>query len=344
MFSHIHVCTSRILNCKVQFFEVHMLHNLILHSWFVVGNFYRIHSAFKYGARKLGWILLLPEERMEAELEKFFVNTLDRHCWSSAPLKTCFQDKACLKPASGFRGEKTSGTEVFFSNISSTGCKFPGNVRKLETAFVMDTSDSNDTPIMSSSHFNQVNVVLDNSYCAPQKGFLGLIGSQFTPDCFNNDGAYFTLEVEHKDEDFNKRCNGSTRSFDDVGKLLDLCGDYDSCLRNLRHSQIRDKYSISPPTRPISPPMSPHRQKSYPWQAIHQSGIRNHNVASGVDHNGFAMGLQSNPVNHLAIVLKEKRRPQGIGTYFPRTVFHETYLIFFYNQLPAFKFSWRCMK
>lgn len=131
MFSHIHVCTSRILNCKVQFFEVHMLHNLILHSWFVVGNFYRIHSAFKYGARKLGWILLLPEERMEAELEKFFVNTLDRHCWSSAPLKTCFQDKACLKPASGFRGEKTSGTEVFFSNISSTGCKFPGNVRKL---------------------------------------------------------------------------------------------------------------------------------------------------------------------------------------------------------------------
>ncbi|CAK9326891.1 unnamed protein product [Citrullus colocynthis] len=115
------------------------------------GNFYRIHGAFEYGARKLGWILLLPEERMEAELEKFFVNTLDRHCWSSAPLKTCFQDKACLKPASGFRGEKTSGTEVFFSNISSTGCKYPGNVRKLETAFVMDTSDSNDTPIMSSS-------------------------------------------------------------------------------------------------------------------------------------------------------------------------------------------------
>ncbi|CAK9326892.1 unnamed protein product [Citrullus colocynthis] len=65
--------------------------------------------------------------------------------------------------------------------------------------------------------------------------------------------------------------------------------------------------------------MSPHRQKSYPWQVIHQSGIRNPNVASGVDHNGFAMGLQSNPVNHLAIVLEEKRRPQGIGTYFPRT-------------------------
>ncbi|KAK9940965.1 hypothetical protein M0R45_017597 [Rubus argutus] len=41
------------------------------------GSFYRICSAFKYGARKLGWILLLPAERISDELNK---------CATSPPL------------------------------------------------------------------------------------------------------------------------------------------------------------------------------------------------------------------------------------------------------------------
>ncbi|KAK3024390.1 hypothetical protein RJ639_043294 [Escallonia herrerae] len=43
------------------------------------GNYYRIRSAFKYGARKLGRILLLPRERISDEIKKFFSNTLGRH-------------------------------------------------------------------------------------------------------------------------------------------------------------------------------------------------------------------------------------------------------------------------
>ncbi|KAF2287972.1 hypothetical protein GH714_003647 [Hevea brasiliensis] len=43
------------------------------------GNFYRIKSAFTYGARKLGRILSQPEESITDELYKFFSNTLDRH-------------------------------------------------------------------------------------------------------------------------------------------------------------------------------------------------------------------------------------------------------------------------
>lgn len=315
-----------------------------MHSCFFVGNFYRIRSAFKYGARKLGWIFLLPEERMEAELKKFFSNTLDRHCWtkaefpsidthfgvpvrSSAPLKTYFQDKACLEPKLGFSDEKTSGIEDSFTNISSTGCKFTGNVQ-LESAVILDTSGTNDTSDVSSSHCNQINMVLENSYHAPQNGVLGLLGSKMASDCFNKDGVCFTLEVEHKDKDFNKRCNGGTRSFDDVGKLLDLCGDYDSCFRNLRYSQICERYFIPPPALPLSPPMSPLRQKNYPLQAVYQSQIHKHIVPSGIDHNGFTMGVPVNPVNHFALVLEEKRRPQGIGTYFPRTVFHEISIFF----------------
>ncbi|KAF5476391.1 hypothetical protein F2P56_008112 [Juglans regia] len=43
------------------------------------GNFYRIRSAFTYGARKLGRILSQPEVNIDDEIREFFSNTLDRH-------------------------------------------------------------------------------------------------------------------------------------------------------------------------------------------------------------------------------------------------------------------------
>ncbi|XP_057549676.1 uncharacterized protein LOC130827830 isoform X2 [Amaranthus tricolor] len=43
------------------------------------GNFFRIRSAFSYGARKLGQILLQPQENIAEEVCNFFTNTLARH-------------------------------------------------------------------------------------------------------------------------------------------------------------------------------------------------------------------------------------------------------------------------
>ncbi|CAL9246760.1 unnamed protein product, partial [Arabidopsis halleri] len=43
------------------------------------GNFYRIRSAFTYGARKLGQIFLQSDEAIKSELRKFFSNMLLRH-------------------------------------------------------------------------------------------------------------------------------------------------------------------------------------------------------------------------------------------------------------------------
>ncbi|KAL3530970.1 hypothetical protein ACH5RR_010292 [Cinchona calisaya] len=43
------------------------------------GSFYRICSAFKYGARKLGQILSLPKNEIADEVKKFFGNTLRMH-------------------------------------------------------------------------------------------------------------------------------------------------------------------------------------------------------------------------------------------------------------------------
>ncbi|URE07361.1 hypothetical protein MUK42_21293 [Musa troglodytarum] len=49
------------------------------------GNFYRIRSAFTYGARKLGRVLLLPAENIAAEVGMFFASTLERHGTGERP-------------------------------------------------------------------------------------------------------------------------------------------------------------------------------------------------------------------------------------------------------------------
>lgn len=50
-----------------------------LSIWLCAGNYYRIRSAFKYGARKLGRILLSSPDKIGDEISKFFANTIDRH-------------------------------------------------------------------------------------------------------------------------------------------------------------------------------------------------------------------------------------------------------------------------
>ncbi|XP_022761407.1 uncharacterized protein LOC111307625 isoform X2 [Durio zibethinus] len=97
------------------------------------GNFYRIRSAFTYGARKLGWILSQAEESIADELRKFFSNTLDRHGSGQRP---DVQDPA---PFSRFRGfvstSSVSGTEscqedqTFCESESSNSSTMNGNCR-----------------------------------------------------------------------------------------------------------------------------------------------------------------------------------------------------------------------
>ncbi|KAL2496291.1 Uncharacterized protein Fot_40048 [Forsythia ovata] len=49
------------------------------------GNFYRICSAFSFGARKLGGILVQGEDHIFSELNNFFSNTIERHRSGESP-------------------------------------------------------------------------------------------------------------------------------------------------------------------------------------------------------------------------------------------------------------------
>ncbi|KAK1271818.1 hypothetical protein QJS04_geneDACA005863 [Acorus gramineus] len=68
------------------------------------GNFYRIRSAFGYGARKLGRILLLPKEDIVSEVNKFFLNTLERHGSGHRPdvqdSEVCLENMLSSRPRS----------------------------------------------------------------------------------------------------------------------------------------------------------------------------------------------------------------------------------------------------
>lgn len=62
------------------------------------GNFFRIRSAFSFGARKLGQILLQPQENIAEEVRRFFTNTLERHGQGRRP------DVQDFLPMSGCNG------------------------------------------------------------------------------------------------------------------------------------------------------------------------------------------------------------------------------------------------
>ncbi|CAM8963865.1 unnamed protein product [Rhodiola kirilowii] len=74
------------------------------------GNFFRIRSAFSYGARKLGLILSGKPEGLLGEVQKFFASTLDRHGHRQRPDvqdPSSLHSYTGLSPTSGFSGVDT---------------------------------------------------------------------------------------------------------------------------------------------------------------------------------------------------------------------------------------------
>ncbi|KAK3135980.1 hypothetical protein QOZ80_5BG0426170 [Eleusine coracana subsp. coracana] len=70
------------------------------------GNFYRIRSAFDFGARKLGKILQLPKCSTVSEVNQFFKNTLNRNCTGSRP------DVLVSSPSGGLRTDHFASDSV----------------------------------------------------------------------------------------------------------------------------------------------------------------------------------------------------------------------------------------
>ncbi|XP_015574177.1 uncharacterized protein LOC8258097 isoform X2 [Ricinus communis] len=287
------------------------------------GNFYRIRSAFKYGARKLGHILSLQSDRMINELDKFFANTLDRHGSNSL---THVKSSCLVSPTGNFDNLSSSSlsdtsSEDSIVQKSTAGC----SVRPFETSCSGNSHNA--------SHFYL------SSLHGEDGKFESGISDGTTLANFVIDGQISCTEwSESKENHFvinNSACscsNHEERDFASISQiprsfksLLDLTGDYDSHLKSVKFGQGCCFFAVSAPVLPCSP-TAPHSKNKNPWETVRQSLQLKRNVHSQINTNGI-FGHQQHFLNHLvpfttAFSSEEKRKQRGTGTYIPNMSYH----------------------
>ncbi|KAJ7964311.1 PAP/OAS1 substrate-binding domain superfamily protein [Quillaja saponaria] len=266
------------------------------------GNFYRIRSAFKYGARKLGWILMLPEGRIADELCKFFANTSGRYgrsLWddmqnpafsdsdsnqssSSSQTRVCFEDNLFLDPTIVLNNYRISGNQVA-SEIRSEKERYLANDVLLNSR-------------MGNQDMTSISSVLLNNSSSKSDNSSPSVGVSFSA--------------------------GVSESSEVLKSLLDLTGDYDGHIWNLQYALLCHGHAVSPPIM-VSPPMSPNLQNRNPWETVAQFPQVNHNVYYHMNPN-VVFGENLYPVNHPILQSasygsEEKGKAQGTGTYLTNT-------------------------
>ncbi|KAL5129093.1 Poly(A) RNA polymerase cid14 [Glycine soja] len=283
----------------------------------IVGNFYRIRSAFKYGARKLGWILMLPEDRITEELIRFFTNTLERHGSTPGNVNKSFLSLSTAsrkdrKPENQHNYDCRDERERYvvqdageFFDSSRYGnavgsLKLCEDSKDVATSGVLDSASTNGWSYCSNGQFE--NNISDsepalNSVIDDEKEKQGVAGNS---------------PRSHTDEK-NMAVSEASKS------LLDLTGDYDSHIGNLQYGHMCNGYPVSPVVP--SPPRSPKFPNRNPWETVRQCVQINHSIRSQANSNSV-MGQQVYVINHPSLPMtsfgsEEKRKVRGTGAYFP---------------------------
>ncbi|XP_052187428.1 uncharacterized protein LOC127798131 [Diospyros lotus] len=303
------------------------------------GNFYRIRSALKYGARKLGQILLLPRERIADEIKRFFVNTLERHgCNSgSLSLSTHYLNSLGLDVGSNIQfGDNDLDPYLMrdyaFQMASQMPCSIPDfyvpgsstRTGKLENRKLSEVNTANVDKKMQSDleHGEYLGASNGVYFGCNNHESLSSIGSGISsPDVlFPDDLTHLHLR------------EGDLADISG-GPLADLGGDYDSHIRSLLYGQWCYGYASSsllvsdpPSTAPILPnpslstPLLPnlaHFQSQRPWGTARRPMPLQQNVSSQMQTNIMVSG----PMQSKSGLCKEDRRSRsrGTGTFIPNS-------------------------
>ncbi|GFP83238.1 hypothetical protein PHJA_000467200 [Phtheirospermum japonicum] len=91
------------------------------------GNFYRIRSAFAYGARKLSLILSQPSDSIANELHKFFPNTMARHGGQRPDVQDIALQASNSNEASHAVGAPHLAPHLYFSNSNPEDSNHTGS-------------------------------------------------------------------------------------------------------------------------------------------------------------------------------------------------------------------------
>ncbi|XP_011041798.1 PREDICTED: uncharacterized protein LOC105137670 [Populus euphratica] len=302
------------------------------------GNFFRIRSAFKYGARKLGQILLLPKERISDELKIFFANTLDRlgsdylteggnselasgassdnSVSLSSHSNTCSEDDMHLKLNGGYDNdtlfsEKSNHTPpLHFPGLSE------GNREMLINFSADDEMSCIFTPEPKQNHFQSSNSVCS---CTKHEGIAPSVSTTPNPA----DNVPENLSTTRVEKDF----AGITGNSQPSKSLLGLRGDHNGHLQSLAYSQYCHVHAVSAPIPPC-PSMLPLSENKNSWETVQQSLQLKQNGHSQMNTN-HVFGTQLYCVNpggpfRAATDSEEKKKRRGTGTYIPNMSYHSS--------------------
>ncbi|KAB5512910.1 hypothetical protein DKX38_029938 [Salix brachista] len=304
------------------------------------GNFFRIRSAFKYGARKLGRILSLPKERIPDELKTFFANTLDRHgsdYWTevenselasgarssdnsvslSSHSDTFSEDDMHLKLNGGYDNdtlfsEKSNHTPPgHFPGLSEGNGRIKNGISCREMPINFSADDEMSCifrPEPTQNHFvssNSVSSSANHEGIAPSADFLE------------------NLSTTQGEKDF----AGITGNSQSLKSLLGLRGDHNGHLQSLAYSQYCHLHAVSAPI-PLCPSMFPLSENKNCWETVQQSLQLKQNGHPQMNTN-YVFGTQLYCVNpggpfKAATNSEEKKKRRGTGTYIPNMSYHSS--------------------
>ncbi|XP_074311885.1 uncharacterized protein LOC141647556 [Silene latifolia] len=322
------------------------------------GNFFRIRSAFSYGARKLGQILLQPRENIAEEVRKFFTNTLDRHGTGQRPdvqehlqLSTCngfipdlYQNQIHEENSDHFNTQSrenrvtSDDTEhAIMSDSKELGTNFKGTMVEHKNDVKKSNCLSRDANELSSYDTRDSKIMEKDNESCPSIG-----GDEKLPSCdlLHAPHIYFSrhkengkMENGYLDEEQHKSSsltqpdlhsvyeNGSlvgTAIHDTVELPPDLAGNVDCHLDNLQYGRWWYDQGLA---------MGIHQpsifQPNVSWNTINQSLQLGQEVASQMNVNGMiprhAFFSSNPPATQL---VDESPKARGLGTFIPVMNYH----------------------
>ncbi|CAH9075313.1 unnamed protein product [Cuscuta epithymum] len=247
------------------------------------GNYYRIRSAFKYGARKLGRVLLYPQDKIGDGVKKFFANTIDMHgqnplynLKNSSSLKnypnsmsSSYEDEMPLKPSVGYCDDSNSSVEwedkfspsILRNEVDAKLMKKLVNENSCSTTEVTVSGHDLVAPTKSTDWAPTQNGQFDCVYGKPVFG--SLIDQS---EILSESSAYHQSLTDYSESvcsgvseistpktsileslplDFRERDLASLAGDDleVLNPLADLTGDYDSHIRSLVYGQCCHGYA-----------------------------------------------------------------------------------------------------
>ncbi|GAV58628.1 LOW QUALITY PROTEIN: hypothetical protein CFOL_v3_02161, partial [Cephalotus follicularis] len=330
-------------------------------------NFFRIRSAFKFGALKLGQILLLPRERIGNELNKFFTNTMER------PGSNCWIDEQNFALFSGSRGSVQSistsssvtccedglylkSLPAVYSNVVSSFC-FSRNAKGFVTSEYLAMKSENDSSDCSSLGHNLGTSLLGYYHHAYQSFLSGLLRQNGDIENANPCGKRSAKSVADGKMN-NSICsysnqenilpNGSAHSTaiasisgssQSLNTLLQLSGEYERHFCSVLYGQYCHLYAVSGTTLSRMSSHSQNKDNRDPTRPAQQSKKNGH---SQMNSNGFLAPpfYSMNPCVPSSVIFgfKEMSRSRGTATYIPNMVIY----LFTYFLLKIYHFPHVC--